>query len=331
MKIKFLHRAKKTKFDEYYTTYEDIEKEINCYSPSIFNDKIIYCNCDDYRQSNFVKYFVSNFNKLKLKKVIATNYSLKNKEDKQLNLFDDLEPDNPDNNDVLYIENAQTKSFYFEYDGKNQIVRQLNGNGDFRSNECIEILKKSDIIITNPPFSLLRDFIDIIMEYQKKFLIVSPQSATGYKKIFNLIAQNKICIGHTTPQKFYVPLEMNTNLKTDNNKEHNIVSLGFCYWLTNLPLNLLYKKHLNCISILSENFDIKKFKKYDNYDAINIDKIKNIPFDYDGVMGVPLNFLEYYHPNCIFEIVGFRKGNDGKDLRINGKDLFTRILIKRKK
>lgn len=293
-----LHAAKTAKNDEFYTQLEDIEREMVNYVP-FFEGKVVYCNCDDYRQSNFTKCFKDNFEYLKLKKVICTNYDNGN------------------------------GAWKYEYDGENETVIQLQGNGGYETEECIAFLKQSDVVVTNPPFSLFRDYVKQLMDYNKKFLIIGNQNAITYKEIFPYIKNNQLWLGLTmngSNRWFEVPptYEVKENAagyKVVDGKR--MLFVNGVTWFTNIenprrntPLDL-YKK-----------YNEKDFPKYDNYDAINVDKVTDIPEDYDGVMGVPITFLYKYCPTQ-FEIVKFRKGNDDKDLSINGYTPYFRILIRK--
>lgn len=270
-----LHAAKTAKNDEFYTRFEDINFEINLvehgYRP-FFKDKIVYCNCDDPEESNFWKFFKARFNGLKLKKLISTHYDQEGK-----------------------------SSYKLEYDGERVTKSELDGNGDFRSPECVELLKESDIVVTNPPFSLFREFVALLMKYEKKFVIIGNKNAITYKEIFPLIKDNKVWLGYTSPNEFIIP-------GGEITKQVN----GLCRWYTNLEIP---KRHEPMLLGGSYERGSKKgmFPKYDNYDAINVDRVCDIPEDYDGVMGVPITFLDKYCPEQ-FEIVAFRKGEDGKDL-----------------
>lgn len=299
MKNGNLHSAKENKEDEFYTELTEIEKELVNYKDH-FKNKTILCNCDDPRASNFFKYFALNFNYFGLKKLISVCY--KNQD------FD------------LFSQNDCEKAVYVEYTGsKNDHIptndelelKELKGDGDFRSAECIELLKQSDIVITNPPFSLFREYVAQLMQYEKKFLIIGSQNAITYKEIFPLIAQNKMWLGykagdmHFKVPDYYAPRA--TRFWIDENGQ-KWRSLGNICWYTNLDIT---KRHEDLI--LYETYTPEKYPKYDNYDAINVNKVSEIPKDYDGVMGVPITFLDKYNPDQ-FEIVAFRKGNDGKDL-----------------
>ena len=266
MTNKILHKAKEKKNDEFYTLYEDIEKELKYYKKYLEN-KIIYCNADDYRYSNFVKYFKNNFKELKLKKLIATNFST-------------------------------TEAYHYEYDGKKETIKSLNMFGDFRSMECLQILETVDIVITNPPFSLFREFINILEQYEKQYLVLGSNMACSYKNIFKLIKNNKMFLSKVLRLKFL------------NNKKAVAV-----FWYTNI-------KKYNFKKIkLTETYDKNKYKKYDNYDAINVNKTKDIPKDYDGLMGVPISFIYKWNKKQFKLIDSIRPV-------INGKYFFKRFIIK---
>lgn len=310
-----LHNAKKNKSDEFYTQLCDIEREL-CYYSSHFKGKIIYCNCDDVIHSNFYKYFVENFEKLGIKKIICSCYK------KRIS-------------GLLNLENIT--GFYYIYEnGKSKFpsiheVTKFYGDGDFRSRESIELLKQSDIIITNPPFSLFREFISQIVEYNKKFLVIGNINCITYKEIFNLIQNNNAWLGINLGRgisgfivpKYYDLYGTETQIDKDGNR---IISPNNCLWLTNLDNEIRHKFiPLNKKYIGHES----EYKYYDNYNGININKTKDIPSDYTGIIGVPITFLHKFNPNQ-FEIIKFRKGDDEKDLRINGKATYFRILIRKK-
>ncbi len=295
-----LHKAKNAKNDEFYTQLSDIENELKHYKEH-FKGKTIYCNCDDPRISNFFHYFSYNFEKFGLKKLITTCYKNQERD--------------------LFSRNDSEKAIYLEYTGDkngNTIpdpaeigIKHLNGNGDFRSAESIELLKEADIVVTNPPFSLFREYIAQLIEYDKKFLIIGSQNAITYKEIFPLIATNKIWLGNKNGDMafrvpdYYEPRATRFWIDDEGKKWR---SMGNIAWFTNLDHKKRHEK-----LILYKKFNPEEYPKYDNYDAINVDKVAEIPCDYDGVMGVPITFLDKYNPEQ-FEIVAFRKGNDGKDL-----------------
>lgn len=317
----FLRKAKKNKNDEFYTQFKDIENELQHYKEH-FKDKVVFCNCDDPLNSNFFKYFVKYFKELGLKKVIAACYF-----SDERTLFD-------------YKYEDFRKGYYYEYTGKKNELKNLelgnviyfNGNGDFRNKESVELLKKSDIIVTNPPFSLFREFVAQLVRYEKKFLIIGNINAITYKEIFQLIQENKVWLGINLGRSisgFIVPTHYElygteTYIDEDGNR---IISSNNCLWLTNLDN---FKRHEDMILKMSYVGNEKEYPKYDNYDGININKTKEIPYDYKGHMGVPITFLHKFNPEQ-FEIIKFRKGNDGKDLSVNGKCPYFRILIKNKR
>lgn len=335
-----LIKAKKEKNDEFYTRIEDIEREVMQYQ-QYFKDKVVYCNCDDPEESNFWKFFELNFEYFGLKKLISTHFD-KDKQTYKLELCRDINNDRKINN--LDI-----------------VKTPLSGNGDFRSPESIELLKESDIVVTNPPFSLFREYIAQLMEYNKKFLIIGNKNAIICKEIFPLIKNNKIWFGLTCPKDFLSP-------------ENEIKKLGLCNWFTNLP-----NKKINEEIILFKEFNENDFPKYDNYIAWNVDKTKDIPVDKEIIVqlsnedyekvakiykddcrlldidketgickvlikrpiwGVPISFFDKYNPNQ-FEIIDGRfcaltqrlKNKQtylikDADSAINGKAKYTRICIR---
>ncbi len=314
-----LQKAKKSKSDEFYTQLCDIERELQYYQDS-FADKVVYCNCDDPRTSNFFRYFATNFHKLGLKKLIASCYV-------------------EDTYDLFNIQDSE-KGFYCEYNGESGIqfnpsdveIEYFRGNGDFRSLECIEFLKQSDIVVTNPPFSLFREFVAQIVKYDKQFLIIGNVNAITYKEIFDLIQKDKVWLGVNLGRGisgFIIPEHYDlygTEISV-NSEGQTIIATNNCLWLTNLEL-----KQRNEELDLSKEYagNESEYPKYDNCDGINVDKTQDIPRDYDGLMGVPITFLHKYNPDQ-FEIVKFRKGDDGKDLSVNGKCPYFRILIKNRR
>lgn len=306
-----LQKAKKLKNDEFYTQIQDIERELHYYK-NHFEGKIVYCNCDDPYTSNFFKYFVSNFKELKLKKVIASCFK-----EQTPNLFSTKE-----------IE----KAFFAEYEGEKIAVSYFKGDGDFRSAECIALLKQSDIVVTNPPFSLFREYVAQLVKYDKKFLIIGNINAITYKEIFKLIQENKAWLGIHLGRGisgFIVPEHYElygteTQIDTLGNR---IVSPNNCLWLTNLDN---FKRHEEIVLTKRYLGNENNYPQYDNYNGIHIDKTENIPSDYTGYMGVPITFLHKFNPNQ-FEIVKFRKGDNEKDLSINGKYPYFRILVRNKR
>lgn len=316
---KLLQQAKKSKSDEFYTQLSDIESELQHYKKH-FRNKVVYCNCDDPTISNFYKYFASNFKELGLKKLIASCYRKQER-----NLFNTNETGN---------------GFFYEYTGaieenitptSNDIV-YFAGDGDFRSSESVELLKQSDIVVTNPPFSLFREFVDQLVKYEKKFLIIGNINAITYKEIFKLIKENKAWLGINLGRGisgFIVPKHYElygTEARVDS-FGNRIVSSNNCLWLTNLDIP---KRHKDIELIKKYYGNESYYPKYDNYNGINVDKTKNIPMDYEGFIGVPITFLHKFNPDQ-FEIIKFRKGNDGKDLSINGRFPYFRIIIRNKR
>ena len=324
-----LHSAKKEKKDEFYTQRSDIEKELKHYQHH-FKDKVVYCNCDDPRVSNFFHYFSYNFEKLGLKKLITTCYKSQNMD--------------------LFSQNNSEQAIYLEYTGdKNQNnfpdpneieVKYLNGDGDFRSKECVELLKQADIVVTNPPFSLFREYVEQLVKYNKKFLIIGSQNAITYKEIFTLIKENKIWLENKNgDMEFKVPAyyeERETRYRQDETGQ-KWRSMGNICWFTNLDYE---ERHENLI--LYQTYKAEEYPKYDNYDAINVNKVTDIPMDYAGYMGVPITFLDKYNPeqfeiissndirmsdNIPFKEHGLIKDKDGT---INGRATYVRIVIKNK-
>ena len=297
-----LSNAKKAKNDEFYTQLSDIENELKHYK-SHFAGKVVYCNCDDARKSNFFRFFQKKFNDYGLKKLVTTSY-------------------NEEGHGSVLVYEGDTNS-NGKLDDNEVKVSELKGNGDFRSEECIELLKEADIVVTNPPFSLFREYIATLVQYNKKFLVIGNQNAITYKEIFPLIKENKLWTGNNMVKTFRVPQVTNKNCEVLPNGDI-IAKFGSICWFTNLDIK---KRHEEII--LYKSYNEEEFPKYDNYDAIEVSKVCEIPKDYDGVMGVPITFLYRYNPSQ-FEIVKFRKGDDDKDLCVNGKCPYFRILIRKK-
>lgn len=314
-----LHSAKKARNDEFYTMLTDIEKEMKHYR-SQFKDKVVYCNCDDARESNFFKYFSMNFEFLGLKKLITTGYKA-------------------DGHGVALVYEGD-KNGNYQVDDEEVEVIELKGNGDFRSEECIGFLKEADIVVTNPPFSLFREYVAQLMGYGKKFIIIGNMNAITYKEVFPLIKENRLWLGQKslgTDFFFDVPQDYVEELKATKTEGGGWRIIGNkvmgrvanACWFTNMehskrnqPLDL-YKRY-------NEN----EYRKYDNYEAIEVSKVSEIPMDYDGVMGVPITFLDKYCPEQ-FEILGHEHDLDGNgtslgQFEVNGKGTYKRILIKRK-
>ena len=292
-----LNKAKKVKNDEFYTLYSDIARELVHYQQH-FKGKIVYCNCDNPEWSSFWRYFHINFDALGLKKLIATYMG--------------------------------TPTYKMEYTGGNDIDvtvglrTPLKGDGNFRSQECLDILKESDIVVTNPPFSLFREYVAQLMEYGKKFIIIGNKNSVTYKEFFPLLKDNKVWIGYNNVNDFQQP-------------DGSVKKFGNIGWFTNLDIKKRHEK-----LVLWKTYTPEEYPKYDNYEAINVNKVADIPSDYNGIMGVPITFLDKYNPEQ-FEIIDARdyainvkqRGKNTlliKDLdsAINGKPTYARIAIRRK-
>ena len=316
-----LHIAKSSKKDEFYTQLSDIESELQHYNKH-FKNKVVFCNCDDPRISNFFTYFSYNFENLGLKKLITTCYKNQEKD-----LFGEEESEN-----AVFLEYAGDKNGNKIPDAEEIGVKPLKGDGDFRSKESIDLLKQADIVVTNPPFSLFREYVDQLVKYEKKFLISGSINAITYKEIFKLIKENKAWLGINMGRGisgFIVPEHYElygteTNIDSLGNR---IISPNNCLWLTNLDT---FKRHEDIVLTKKYHGNEIEYPKYDNYNAINVNKTQDIPMDYEGFMGVPITFLHKYNPEQ-FELIKFRKGNDEKDLSINGKCPYFRILIKNRR
>ena len=325
-----LQQARRNKKDEFYTQLSDIEEELKHYR-SFFNGKTVFCNCDDPYESNFFKYFALNFNALCLKKLIATCYSASPVMGRELPLFDRMNGKKAYKIEITEVVDANNDGAvdlsdveYLIKNGKNTLSI-LDENGDFRSAECVELLKQADVVVTNPPFSLFREYVAQLIEYNKKFIIIANKNSITYKEIFKLVKENRLWLGYRNINKdmwLILPDDEQNFEKIENGKK--IKHIMAC-WMTNIETT---KRHEELI--LYKKYSPDEYPKYDNYDAINVDKVAEIPADYDGIMGVPITFLDKYNPDQ-FEIVKFRKGNDERDLSINGKCPYFRILIQKRK
>ena len=283
-----LKKAKAGKKDEFYTQLSDIEKELRHYKDH-FKGKVVFCNCDDPRVSNFFHYFSYNFENLGLKKLIATCYKNQERD--------------------LFSANNSESAIYLEYTGDKNGDRipnpeeigiiTLNGDGDFRSAESIELLKQADIVVTNPPFSLFREYVAQLIEYDKKFLIIGSQNSISYKDIFKLIESNQIWLGYGLVKRFTMPENYEHNSVIVENGTRYAVFGNVC-WYTNLDIS---KRHDDIILYKTFQNNESAYPKYVNYDAIEVSKVKDIPLDYKGEMGVPITFLDKYNPEQ-FEIIG---------------------------
>ena len=333
-KNKNLRAASKAKKDEFYTQLADIENELRHYSEH-FRGKVVYCNCDDPRVSNFFHYFAYNFRVLGLKKLITTCYK-----NQQMDMFSRHDAE---------------KAIWLEYDGTENEdgvpsleeigIHHLEGDGDFRSPECIALLQQADVVVTNPPFSLFRKYVAQLMAYEKKFLIIGNKNAITYKELFPLIKENRLWVGNTPMSKdllFDVPEEYAQELLATKKvgSRYKIVdgvvkARSQSIWFTNLDFK---QRHEDLI--LYKRYSPEEYPAYDNYDAINVDKTKEIPRDYGGAMGVPISFLDKHNPDQ-FELLGIMNtGEKNIGIRhlnsshgrpiINGKEKYLRVLIRNK-
>lgn len=328
-----LANAKRAKSDEFYTQLADIEKELKHYKDQ-FRNKVVYCNCDDPFESNFFKYFATNFNALGLKKLITTSYSgspiiggqlplpemagSKGKEPLKIEINQVQDANSDGAVDLIDIE-------YLLKNDKNTAT-PLEGTGDFRSNECIKLVKEADVVVTNPPFSLFREYVAQLMDYDKKFLIIGNDNAIKYKGIFELIKDNKIWLGYNKAKEFIRP-------------DGATQKFGNVGWFTNLDVD---KRHQGIT--LYRSYSPTEYPRYDNFNAIEVSKVAEIPKDYEGEMGVPISFLNKHDPEQ-FEITDLLNRytlldtqGTNEDVRrrrshtcnINGKTVFSRIVIKNK-
>jgi len=350
-----LKKAAKAKADEFYTQLPDIEAELKHYKEH-FKGKKVLCNCDDPFESNFFKYFAMNFNYLGLAKLTATSYVDSPIAEGQLPLFEirGLSVRQGENKKPYKIE--ITEVLDEDSDGainladvefllKNQCnaLSLLEGDGDFRSQECIDLLKEADIVVTNPPFSLFREYVAQLVEFDKKFIIIGNKNSITYKEIFSLVKKGRLWLGYRNINQdmwFIVPEDYDFEKEVDGKRLKHIMGC----WLTNLDTT---KRHE--IMTLYRRYDPKEFPLYDNYDAINVDRVADIPYDYEGKMGVPITFLDKFNPDQ-FEIVGLANDKRDKDpifikgkptlldaqhksfvgMVLNGKAPYARIIIKLK-
>ncbi|MFN8326248.1 MAG: adenine-specific methyltransferase EcoRI family protein [Flavobacteriaceae bacterium] len=321
-----LRKASTAKKDEFYTQLSDIENELKHYKKH-FKDKVVYCNCDDPRVSNFFHYFSHNFEKLGLKKLITTCYK-----SQSMDLFSDNKSE-----EAIYLEYTGDKNGNNVPDPDEIGIKKLKSDGDFRSKESIALLKQADIVVTNPPFSLFREYVAQLIEHDKKFIIVGHQNAISYKEIFKLIKEDKMWLGYGFKggaahfiNKHY------EDYATAGNHQEGMIRVSGVTWFTNLDIS---KRHEDLI--LYKTYNPKEYPKFDHYDAINVDKTNEIPMDYKGNIGVPITFLNKYSPEQ-FEIIdglnrysildGPTPETQGKYLsQVNGNPIYVRIVIKNKK
>ena len=347
-----LTNAKKAKNDEFYTQYVDIQKEIEAYleyNPNVFRGKVVYCNCDDPFESNFFRYFVLNFNKLGLRQLITTSYKPSPVANTQLGLFGNDKTLKQLKGRPKITANKFIINEVSDIDGdgefnlkdvaqqlktnKNNEWTPLEGDGDFRSDECVKLLEHSDIVVTNPPFSLFREYVKQLFDYNKKFVIIGNMNAITYKETFPLIKENKMWLGAGRNDGrnvwFQIPDYYEKFHKEENGKKYAFVAGTI--WFTNLdhgrrhqPLPLMTTKDVIKFSTK------RSFEKYDNYNAIEVSLVKYIPNDYDGIMGVPISFLSKYNPDqfeilgatqrgCHDEVPDTKKYDDYWEVRQNGK------------
>ena len=349
MANKTLANARDAKQDEFYTQLDDISRELKYYKQH-FRGKVVLCNCDDPYESNFFKYFALNFNALGLKKLIATCYNGSPIAGDELPLLFEIEESEPKK--IAYkVEITEVADYngdgavnltdvqYLIQNDKN-VLSLLKENGDFRSKECIELLKEADIVVTNHPFSLFREYITLLVKYEKQFLVLGNQNAVTYKEIFKLLKDNRIWLGYKNGDMsfrvpdYYEPRETRY-WKDENGQKWR--SMGNICWFTNLDI---LKRHETLD--LYKHYTAEEYPKYDNYDAINVNKVSDIPCDYNEVMGVPITFLNVYNPEQ-FEIIdinphfftiveqGLPKPKQLTLHSVGQKDPYARILIRRKK
>lgn len=349
---KSLRTAERTKEDEFYTQLTDIEKELRYYKHH-FKDKVIMCNCDDPFESNFFKYFVLNFNRLGIKKLIATCYSGSPIANQQLSLFDVI-GETEENSNKPYkaiVTQVYDKTGDGGVDmldvaelfksGVNELI-ELKGDGDFRSAECLELMDEADIVVTNPPFSLFREYVATLLEHGKHFIIIGSQNAITYKEFFPLLMDNKVWLGYGNGDmsfrvpEYFEPRETRFWIDEEGQKWR---SMGNVAWYTNLDIR---KRHEEMI--LVKKYNTEDYPQYDNFDAIEVSKVADIPLDYDGVMGVPITFMYKYNPeqfeilNALNRYVLFGYEDLNEDIRkrhshacnIDGKATYFRVLIRNK-
>ena len=327
-----LNAAKKAKKDEFYTQRVDIENELRHYKAH-FKDKVVLCNCDDPRESEFFKYFVENFEKLGLKRLIATCYK-----SQDVDLFSQGDCERA----ICQIYDGDTNGNMM-LDDNEVCVRYLKGDGDFRSAECIDILKQSDVVVTNPPFSLFREYVAQLIKYKKKFLIIGHQNAITYKEIFPLFKGNQMWLGFGFKGNAAHFRSRYKDVATAADHREGMIRVSGVMWFTNLDTVKRHDKYP-----LYKRYTPEEFPKYVNYDAIEVSKTTDIPYDYDGEMGVPITFLDKYNPEQ-FEIIGqsLTLADMGVIKRLQGKAgggprfyidkdgklnrLYDRIVIRRRK
>lgn len=324
-----LHAAMRNRKDEFYTQLVDIENELRHYKDH-FKGKTVLCNCDDPRVSNFFHYFSYNFEQLGLKRLITTCYKNQDRD--------------------LFSQHDSERAIWLEYNGDkngNRVpdpeeigINYLQGDGDFRSPECIELLKQADIVVTNPPFSLFRDYVSQLIKYDKKFVIIGHQNAIKYKEMFSLFMENKIWLGYGFKGGAGHFISSYKDVATAGDHRNGMIRVSGVTWFTNLEISKRREQ-----LILYKRYTPDEYPQYDNYRAINVDKTSDIPFDYDGIMGVPITFMDKYNPDQFLIIGCSDRGGDNRPAvnsirktekpedspKINGKKLYTRIFIQQRK
>lgn len=323
-----LNQAKRAKKDEFYTQLSDISNELKNYRKH-FKDKVVYCNCDDPRVSNFFQYFALNFEKLGLRKLITTCYK-----NQSMDLFSQN-----DSEQAIYLEYFGDKNGNNLPDPEEIGIKPLKGDGDFRSKESISLLTQADIVVTNPPFSLFREYVAQLIEHDKKFIIVGHQNALTYKEVFPLIKENKLWLGYGFKGGAgHFINEHYEDYATATDRKEGMIRVSGVHWFTNLDIN---KRHEDLI--LYKTYNEEEYPTYDNYNAIEVSKTNEIPCDYDGIMGVPITFMNKYNPEQ-FEIIGatesegkgfsngiWKEESNVAQAMINGKRVYKRIFIRNKR
>jgi len=341
-----LDTAKKQKADEFYTQLSDIEKELKNYKNK-FKGKVVFCNCDDPETSNFYYYFVSNFDELGLKKIITTHFEI----DKASYMLEYEGGANVQGDKETVVKRAiklgkkSKLKQNFQQGSQGELFETepvRSYSGDFRSPECIELLKQSDIVVTNPPFSLFREYVAQLIEYEKKFIIIGNSNALSYKEIFSLVKENKIWIGesiHSGDREFQVPehYPLKAASYRIDEKGNRFIRVKGVRWFTNIDFKARHED-----LILYKNYSPNEYPKFDNYDAINVDVTKEIPYDFDGVMGVPITFIDKYNSEqfeiidglnrySILDVAGtnqWARDNHLHMTSINGESKYFRVLIR---
>lgn len=334
-RVDAFNKGRQTKDDEFYTTYNDIQNELNHYEHD-FAGKTVLSNCDDPYESNFCKFFLKNFNYLKLKRYICTSFNASQVIGREMPLLDcDNKPVVKGYGYVIDVNNVpmengrgiSDKDIYNLLHSEERGVKRLAGDGSFLSNECIDYMIQADIICTNPPFSKFIDFMQLLIKYDKKFLIIGRETSISYKEVFPLFQDNKVWLGYTHAKEFIKP-------------DGTIKKFGNVLWFTNLDTTKRHEK-----KVLYKHYDPQFYPTYDNFNGIDVENTSEIPYDYLGNMGVPINFMTEFNPDQ-FELVGYGKGELGKSIGVgknyrgrsdlactkDGKNIcpFSRVIIRKK-